>query len=150
MSHDPPKQTDFIPPGQNFYTVRLRRRDRHWVIKDNMRNLDCKIVLLSLCILHISTLSEGRPLRKRAVSEAQLMHNHGEYKQLQERKDWLQMRLQAILPTLDRDSEEKVQPKRRRLHLENLHDLHYLHKLTEEEIKHAITILEKLLESKQS
>uniref|UniRef100_A0A672Y348 Parathyroid hormone n=1 Tax=Sphaeramia orbicularis TaxID=375764 RepID=A0A672Y348_9TELE len=41
--------------------------------------------------------------RKRAVSEAQLMHNHGEYKQLQERKDWLQMRLQAILPTLDRD-----------------------------------------------
>uniref|UniRef100_A0A8D0APQ3 Parathyroid hormone n=2 Tax=Percidae TaxID=8165 RepID=A0A8D0APQ3_SANLU len=61
-----------------------------------MRNLDYKLVFISLCILHLFTLCEARPLRKRTVSEVQLMHNLGELKQVQERQVWLQMKLRGI------------------------------------------------------
>lgn len=34
--------------------------------------------------------------RRMALSEVQLMHNMGKHKQVQERQDWLQKRLEAI------------------------------------------------------
>uniref|UniRef100_A0A3B4ZGX6 Parathyroid hormone n=1 Tax=Stegastes partitus TaxID=144197 RepID=A0A3B4ZGX6_9TELE len=67
--------------------------------------------------------------RKRTVSEVQLMHNLGEHKQVQERRDWLQMRLRGIHTATD---------------LPELSDL------TSEEIQHALNFLEKLLKSKPS
>ncbi|XP_043914985.1 parathyroid hormone [Protopterus annectens] len=40
--------------------------------------------------------SDGKPLRKRAISEMQLMHNFGEHKHLLARQDWLQMKLKDV------------------------------------------------------
>uniref|UniRef100_A0A8C4HQW8 Parathyroid hormone n=1 Tax=Dicentrarchus labrax TaxID=13489 RepID=A0A8C4HQW8_DICLA len=104
------------------------------VIKVNMRNLDYKTVFISLCILHLFFVCEGRPIRKRTVSEVQLMHNLGEHRQVQERREWLQMRLRGIHTA-------------RRLRPEELPDLS---DLTPEEIQYALNLLEKLLKSKQS
>ncbi|XP_044049510.1 parathyroid hormone-like [Siniperca chuatsi] len=113
----------------------------------NMRNLDYKIVFISLCILHLFTLCEGRPLRKRTVSEVQLMHNLGEHKQVQERQEWLQMTLRGIHTAPARGSSGDAGRTRRRLSPEELPDLS---DLTAEEIQHAVNLLEKLLKSKQS
>uniref|UniRef100_A0A7N8XWL7 Parathyroid hormone n=1 Tax=Mastacembelus armatus TaxID=205130 RepID=A0A7N8XWL7_9TELE len=93
-----------------------------------MRNLDYKIVFISLCILHIFTLCEGRPLRKRTVSEVQLMHNLGEHKQVQERREWLQMRLRGI----------------------HTASLPYLGDLTPEETQYTLNFLEKIAKAKRS
>ncbi|XP_022602015.1 parathyroid hormone [Seriola lalandi dorsalis] len=109
-----------------------------------MRNRDYKFVFMSLCILHLSTLCEGRPMRKRTVSEVQLMHNVGEHKQVQERQEWLQMRLRDIHTAAARGSSREVGRTRRRLRPEDLPDL------TPEEIQYALDFLEKLLKSKQS
>lgn len=81
--------------------------------------------------------------RKRTVSEVQLMHNLGEHKQMQERREWLQMRLRGI----HTESSGEAGRKRRRLLPEELPDLS---DLTPEEIQYALTIMEKLLNSKQS
>uniref|UniRef100_A0A3Q0QSZ6 Parathyroid hormone n=1 Tax=Amphilophus citrinellus TaxID=61819 RepID=A0A3Q0QSZ6_AMPCI len=61
--------------------------------------------------------------RKRTVSEVQFMHNRGEHKQVQERREWLQMRLRGI-------------------HTAGLDELS---DLTSEEIQHALNVLEELL-----
>ncbi|XP_042337327.1 parathyroid hormone-like [Plectropomus leopardus] len=115
----------------------------------NKRSLDHKTVFLSLCILHLLTLCGGRPLRKRTVSEVQLMHNIGELKQVQERRDWLQLRLQGIhtAPAWRPGSGGEVDRARRRLRPEDLPDLS---DMTPEDIQHALNLLEKLLKSKQS
>ncbi|KAM9351929.1 parathyroid hormone 1a [Symphorus nematophorus] len=113
-----------------------------------MQNLDYKILFISLCILHIFALYEGRPLSKRTVSEVQLMHNLGEHKQVQERREWLQMRLRGIhtAPALAPGSSGEAGRTRRRLRPEELPDLS---DLTPEEIQYALNFLEKLLKSKQ-
>ncbi|XP_044211371.1 parathyroid hormone 1a [Thunnus albacares] len=113
-----------------------------------MRSQDCTIVFISLCILglHLSTVCEGRPMRKRTVSEVQLMHNLGQHKQMQERREWLQMRLRGIHTAAARASGEAGRT-RRRLLPEELPDLS---DLTPEEIQYALNLLEKLLNSKQS
>ncbi|XP_075969052.1 parathyroid hormone-like [Anarhichas minor] len=114
-----------------------------------MRNLDYKNVFISLCIVHLFTLSGGRPLRKRTVSEVQLMHDLGELKQVQERRQWLQMRLQLqgahTGPTWGSIGE--AGRTRRRLRPKELPDLS---DMTPEEIQLALTLLENLLKSKQS
>ncbi|XP_008278450.1 parathyroid hormone 1a [Stegastes partitus] len=117
-----------------------------------MKNVDYKILFVSLCVFHLSVHCEGRPLRKRTVSEVQLMHNLGEHKQVQERRDWLQMRLRGIhtatAAAAGRDgSGEAAGRRRRRLRPE---DLPELSDLTSEEIQHALNFLEKLLKSKPS
>uniref|UniRef100_A0A673YHK8 Parathyroid hormone n=1 Tax=Salmo trutta TaxID=8032 RepID=A0A673YHK8_SALTR len=92
-----------------------------------IRGLDVKVVLISLCILYYSTQSEGRPVIKRSISEVQLMHNLGEHKHVQERQDWLQMKLRDI-------------------HTASLrNDLLDLEELTPNEVEYILNILEKLL-----
>lgn len=86
-------------------------------------------------------------VRKRTVSEVQLMHNLGEHKQVQERREWLQMRLRGIHTAPGRDSSGEAGRTRRRLRPEELPDLS---DLTPEEIQYALNFLEKLLKSKQS
>ncbi|XP_060893143.1 parathyroid hormone-like [Labrus mixtus] len=112
-----------------------------------MQNLDSKILITSLCILHVFTFCEGRPLRKRTVSEVQLMHNIGELQQVQERRDWLQMRLRGIHTAPGRGSSEEASRLRRRPRPQELPDLS---DLTPEEIQYALKLLDKLLKTKQS
>uniref|UniRef100_A0A8D3BTG0 Parathyroid hormone n=1 Tax=Scophthalmus maximus TaxID=52904 RepID=A0A8D3BTG0_SCOMX len=109
-------------------------RSSHRSLRSTMRHTDYQIVFISLCILHLS-LCEGRPLRKRTVSEVQLMHNLGEHKQVQERRDWLQTMLRGIHTAAGR-------PARRRP--EDLPDL------SPDEMEFALNFMEKLLKSKQS
>ncbi|XP_026072703.1 parathyroid hormone-like [Carassius auratus] len=52
------------------------------------------IVLWDLCSL---LYLEGLPLNKRSISEVQLMHNVREHKEMLERQDWLQLKLNNIL-----------------------------------------------------
>ncbi|XP_040927291.2 parathyroid hormone-like [Betta splendens] len=120
------------------------------VIKVNMQNLDYKILLILFFFLHLSCLCEGRPHRKRTVSEVQLMHNLGEHKHVQARQEWLQTRLWGIHTASAQDGRMEVDQVRSSdvngspLQLEDLPDL------TSEEIQNALTFLEKLLKSKQS
>uniref|UniRef100_A0A4W5LHP8 Parathyroid hormone n=1 Tax=Hucho hucho TaxID=62062 RepID=A0A4W5LHP8_9TELE len=104
-----------------------------------IKDLGIKVVLMSLCILYYSTLSEGRPLRKRSVSEVQLMHNLGEHKHVQLRQDWLQMKLRDIHTASLRNAERGEKVRTRSLLPEDLPDLE---ELTPNEVKY---ILEKLL-----
>ncbi|XP_035499335.2 parathyroid hormone-like [Scophthalmus maximus] len=123
-------------------------RSSHRSLRSTMRHTDYQIVFISLCILHLS-LCEGRPLRKRTVSEVQLMHNLGEHKQVQERRDWLQTMLRGIHTAADRggsggssSSVEAGRPARRRH--EDLPDL------SPDEMEFALNFMEKLLKSQQS
>ncbi|XP_059190304.1 parathyroid hormone 1a [Centropristis striata] len=109
-----------------------------------MRNVDYKIMFISLCIF---TLCEGRPLRKRTVSEVQLMHNLGDLRQVKERRDWLQMRLQGVHTAPAWGSSGEAGRTRRTLRTEDLPDLSTM---TPEDIQNALDLLEKLLKSKQS
>ncbi|XP_039988109.1 parathyroid hormone 1a [Xiphias gladius] len=52
-------------------------------------------------------------IRKRTVSEVQLMHNLGERKQVQERREWLQTRLQGIHTTEGQGRSGEVDQTRR-------------------------------------
>lgn len=84
--------------------------------------------------------------RKRTVSEVQLMHNLGRHKQVQERLEWLQRRLQGIHSLgLSNNNNEPGRARKGLAFWEqpNLSDL------TPEEIQHAIIALEKLLKSQQ-
>uniref|UniRef100_A0A3Q4M4U6 Parathyroid hormone n=1 Tax=Neolamprologus brichardi TaxID=32507 RepID=A0A3Q4M4U6_NEOBR len=90
-----------------------------------MGKSDYKILLISLCLLHFSVHCQGRPLSKRTVSEVQFMHNLGEHKQVQERREWLQMRLRGI-------------------HTAGMDELS---DLTSDEIQHALNVLDELLKS---
>ncbi|XP_068170300.1 parathyroid hormone-like [Antennarius striatus] len=112
-----------------------------------MQILDNRIAFMAICILQLFSLSEARPLRKRTVSEVQLMHSLGEHKQVQDRRDWLQMRLHTVHTAPARDGSGDVGPPRRRIRPEELPDLS---DLTPDEIQSALNLLEKLLKSKQS
>ncbi|XP_061776963.1 parathyroid hormone-like [Nerophis ophidion] len=92
-------------------------------------------VLVIVCISQIFTVAEGGPLRKRTVSEVQLMHDHGELKQVQQRRDWLQVRLRGL---------HTAPWTRRRFLLEELGGL------TAEEIQEALDVFDKLLNPKPS
>ncbi|XP_037308603.1 parathyroid hormone-like isoform X2 [Pungitius pungitius] len=116
-------------------------------MKVNMRSLDYRNVLISLCIVHLFALTEGRPIRKRAVSEVQLMHDLGELKQVQERRQWLQRRLQGAHAGLIWGGAGEAGQARRRERPEELPDLS---NMTPEEIQLALNLLEKLLKSKPS
>ncbi|XP_008064172.1 parathyroid hormone [Carlito syrichta] len=51
------------------------------------------IVMLAICFL---TKSDGKPLKKRSVSEIQLMHNLGKHLSSMERVEWLRKKLQDV------------------------------------------------------
>ncbi|TMS13019.1 Parathyroid hormone, partial [Larimichthys crocea] len=59
----------------------------------SLRHLETLVLVLFLASLHI----EAKPLRKRTISEVQLMHNVREHKQVGERQDWLQGKLKDII-----------------------------------------------------
>ncbi|KAF7659015.1 hypothetical protein LDENG_00004610 [Lucifuga dentata] len=61
----------------------------------SLRYLETMVLILLLTSLHI----EAKPLRKRSISEVQLMHNVREHKQVGERQDWLQEKLKNITVT---------------------------------------------------
>ncbi|NXH21771.1 PTHY protein, partial [Bucco capensis] len=86
------------------------------------------IILYAMCFI---TISDGRPMMKRSVSEMQLMHNLGEHRHAVERQDWLQMKLQDVHSALEdartqrpRNKEEIVlgEPRSRRLLPEHLRE----------------------------
>uniref|UniRef100_A0A3P9A3C9 Parathyroid hormone n=1 Tax=Esox lucius TaxID=8010 RepID=A0A3P9A3C9_ESOLU len=112
------------------------------------RYFDVKVALISFCILFYATQSEGRPLRhivfhrKRSVSEVQLMHNLGEHKHVQERQDWLQVKLRDI-HTASLQNPERVDKVRTRRLLPG--DLPDLEDLTSNEVESILNILEELL-----
>ncbi|KAF3832659.1 hypothetical protein F7725_026324 [Dissostichus mawsoni] len=58
----------------------------------SLRYFEALVLILFLASLHI----EARPLRKRTISEVQLMHNVREHKQVGDRQDWLQEKLKDI------------------------------------------------------
>ncbi|XP_037697230.1 parathyroid hormone [Choloepus didactylus] len=51
------------------------------------------IVLFAICFL---TNSEGKTIRKRSVSEIQLMHNLGKHLNSMDRVEWLRKKLQDV------------------------------------------------------
>nr|XP_004472584.1 parathyroid hormone [Dasypus novemcinctus] len=51
------------------------------------------IVLFAICFL---TKSEGKTVKKRSVSEIQLMHNLGKHLSSMERVEWLRKKLQDV------------------------------------------------------
>uniref|UniRef100_A0A4W5MFC0 Parathyroid hormone n=1 Tax=Hucho hucho TaxID=62062 RepID=A0A4W5MFC0_9TELE len=59
----------------------------------SIKSLDKIVLIIVLCSLH----TEARPVRKRSISEVQLMHNVGVHKQVGERQDWLQLKLKDII-----------------------------------------------------
>uniref|UniRef100_A0A8C9X9R8 Parathyroid hormone n=1 Tax=Sander lucioperca TaxID=283035 RepID=A0A8C9X9R8_SANLU len=59
----------------------------------SLRYLETLVLILFLASLHI----EAKPLRKRSISEVQLMHNVREHKQVGDRQDWLQEKLKDII-----------------------------------------------------
>ncbi|XP_018941293.1 parathyroid hormone-like [Cyprinus carpio] len=72
------------------------------------------IVLWDLCSL---LYLEGLPLSRRSISEVQLMHNVREHKEMLERQDWLQLKLNnIIIPSLNDSQKGKTNgPSIRRL-----------------------------------
>ncbi|XP_061132324.1 parathyroid hormone 1b [Syngnathus typhle] len=52
-----------------------------------------------LVLLFSSLRTDAKPLRKRTISEVQLMHNVQEHKQVGNRQEWLQGRLNDIIVT---------------------------------------------------
>ncbi|XP_045413533.1 parathyroid hormone [Lemur catta] len=51
------------------------------------------IVMLAICFL---TKSDGKPVKKRSVSEIQFMHNLGKHLNSMERVEWLRKKLQDV------------------------------------------------------
>ncbi|XP_034345293.1 parathyroid hormone [Arvicanthis niloticus] len=51
------------------------------------------IIVLAVCLL---TQTDGKPVKKRAVSEIQLMHNLGKHLASVERMQWLRKKLQDV------------------------------------------------------
>nr|XP_057945764.1 parathyroid hormone 1b [Doryrhamphus excisus] len=60
-----------------------------------LRCLDTAILILIFSSLN----TDAKPLRKRTISEVQLMHNVREHKQVGERQEWLQEKLKDIMVT---------------------------------------------------
>ncbi|XP_078539871.1 parathyroid hormone [Lissotriton helveticus] len=63
-------------------------------------------VAVILCGIYFITRADGRPTRKRSVSEVQLMHNFGEHRHTTERQEWLQLQLLELYPDAMRLSAE--------------------------------------------
>ncbi|XP_059201562.1 parathyroid hormone 1b [Centropristis striata] len=59
----------------------------------SLRFLETLVLMFFLASLHI----QAKPLRKRTISEVQLMHNVREHKQVGDRQDWLQEKLKDIV-----------------------------------------------------
>ncbi|KAK6472601.1 parathyroid hormone, partial [Huso huso] len=78
--------------------------------------------------------------RKRSVSEMQLMHNLGEHRLVQERQDWLQMKLKDVHTASLRNNVERGRT--RRLLPEEFPELE---ELTDEEREYIQKLLEMLL-----
>uniref|UniRef100_A0A3B3HXB1 Parathyroid hormone n=1 Tax=Oryzias latipes TaxID=8090 RepID=A0A3B3HXB1_ORYLA len=78
-------------------------------------------------------------LDKRTVSEMQLMHNLGQQKQVEDRREWLLMRVRGIHNPAGRrgGGGDPAEARRRR-------------RLTAEDIRDALDLLEHLLEPKQA
>lgn len=72
------------------------------------------------------------------------MHNLGEHKHVQERQDWLQMKLRNIHTASLRNMDRADRMKSRRLLPE---DLPELKDLTPTEMEYVLDVLEKLLKS---
>uniref|UniRef100_A0A8D1Z9A5 Parathyroid hormone n=1 Tax=Sus scrofa TaxID=9823 RepID=A0A8D1Z9A5_PIG len=51
------------------------------------------VVMLAICFL---ARSDGKPIKKRSVSEIQLMHNLGKHLSSLERVEWLRKKLQDV------------------------------------------------------
>ncbi|XP_020555266.1 parathyroid hormone-like [Oryzias latipes] len=111
----------------------------HQIIKIYLQGMDYRVLLISLCILHFSIHCQGRPLSKRTVSEMQLMHNLGQQKQVEDRREWLLMRVRGIHNPAGRrgGGGDPAEARRRR-------------RLTAEDIRDALDLLEHLLEPKQA
>ncbi|XP_056318956.1 parathyroid hormone 1b [Danio aesculapii] len=62
------------------------------------------IVLWSLCSF---LFLEGLPISKRSISEVQLMHNVREHKEMLDRQDWLQLKLNNIIIPSVNDSQKE-------------------------------------------
>uniref|UniRef100_A0A3P9H5I6 Parathyroid hormone n=1 Tax=Oryzias latipes TaxID=8090 RepID=A0A3P9H5I6_ORYLA len=119
-------------------------------IKIYLQGMDYRVLLISLCILHFSIHCQGRPLSKRTVSEMQLMHNLGQHKQVEDRREWLLMRVRGIHNPAGRrggGGDPAEARRRRRLRPEELDGLDGL---TAEDIRDALDLLEHLLEPKQT
>uniref|UniRef100_A0A8C7X3T9 Parathyroid hormone n=1 Tax=Oryzias sinensis TaxID=183150 RepID=A0A8C7X3T9_9TELE len=87
---------------------------------------------------------------KRTVSEMQLMHNLGQHKQVEDRREWLLMRVRGIHNPAGRrggGGDPAEARRRRRLRPEELDGLDGL---TAEDIRDALDLLEHLLEPKQA
>ncbi|MBN3322442.1 PTHY protein, partial [Atractosteus spatula] len=107
-----------------------------------MRSLDKLSCIMVLCALYYSSQSEGVPLRKRSVSEVQLMHSLGEHKYDKERQDWLQMKLKDIhTASLRSNAERGEKVRNRRLLPEDFTDFEVL---TFEEKEYIRNLLEML------
>ncbi|XP_063049318.1 parathyroid hormone 1b [Engraulis encrasicolus] len=59
----------------------------------------CVKTSLLVCVvcMCVSQLAQGQPLRRRSISEVQLMHNVRQHQQVSDRQDWLQLKLNNIL-----------------------------------------------------
>ncbi|OCT82048.1 hypothetical protein XELAEV_18024557mg [Xenopus laevis] len=58
--------------------------------------IDFTKIGIILCSLSYVTECGCRPIKRRGVSEFQLMHNYGEFIQSSQRQEWLQMKLQDM------------------------------------------------------
>ncbi|XP_052416599.1 parathyroid hormone 1b [Carassius gibelio] len=76
--------------------------------KRSLEKIMLFIVLWSLCGL---PYLEGLPLSKRSISEVQLMHNVREHKEMIERQDWLQLKLNNIIIPSINDSQKEQKGK---------------------------------------
>ncbi|XP_074522623.1 parathyroid hormone 1b [Halichoeres trimaculatus] len=61
----------------------------------SVRHLETLVLILLLFLANLYT--EAKPIRKRTISEVQLMHNVREHKQVGDRQDWLQEKLKDII-----------------------------------------------------
>ncbi|KAK9972605.1 hypothetical protein ABG768_025896 [Culter alburnus] len=73
-----------------------------------IRSLEKIMLVAALWGLCSLIYLEGAPLSKRSISEVQLMHNVREHKEMLERQDWLQLKLNNILiPSLNDSQKEQ-------------------------------------------
>ncbi|KAG5264183.1 hypothetical protein AALO_G00273090 [Alosa alosa] len=92
------------------------------VVMMSMRVTGKMALIICLCCLCFSLRVQGQPLRKRSISEVQLMHNVREHKQVAERQDWLQVKLKNILSPSPNDSQKGQRGKHRTLISLQQHD----------------------------
>ncbi|XP_059567106.1 parathyroid hormone-like [Myotis daubentonii] len=59
------------------------------------------IVLFAICFF---AKSDGKPMKRRSVSEIQLMHNRGKHLNAMERTEWLRKKLQDVYNFVSRQA----------------------------------------------